>query len=114
MRFEDLEVWQEAPRLVLAICGATQQFPREERLGLAQQLRRAPVSVAANIAAGFKRRTVKEKAQFYGIGQGSMEEVRYHLMLAEHLGYLPGAEPFLADVDRGQRMLHAPVSSLER
>jgi four helix bundle protein len=61
-------------------------FPRSEIYGLSSQIRRAAVSVPANIAEGFKKKTPSKKARFMNIAQGSLEEVRYYLILARDLG----------------------------
>ena|SRR5688572_9540005 len=86
--FEDLIVWQKAHALVLAIYRVTKSFPREETYGLTQQLRRAAVSVPANIAEGFKKRGRADKARILNIAQGSLEESRYYLRLAADLAYV--------------------------
>ena len=88
--FEDLIVWQKAHAFVLGVYKATRTFPREETYGLAAQLRRAAVSVAANIAEGFKKRGRPDKARHMNIAEGSLEEARYYLRLAHDLGYKPG------------------------
>lgn len=85
--FEDLIVWQKAHEFVLAVYGFTQAFPKSEIYGLTSQLRRAAVSVAANIAEGFKKSGKSDKARFFNIGQGSIEECRYYLILARDLDY---------------------------
>lgn len=85
--FTDLLVWQKAHRSVLEVYAYTRGFPRHERSGLAGQFRRAAVSVPANIAEGFRRRGKADKARFYNIAQGSLEECRYYLILAHDLGY---------------------------
>jgi four helix bundle protein len=85
--FEDLVVWQKAHQLVLAIYKLTKHFPREEIFGLTSQFRRAAISVAANIAEGFKRATVPDKLRHLNIAQGSLEEVRYYLILSHDLQY---------------------------
>ena len=85
--FKDLIVWQRAHQLVLAIYKMTATFPKHELYGLVSQVRRASVSIAANIAEGFRKRTPVEKARFLNIFQGSLEEVRYYLILAEDLKY---------------------------
>jgi four helix bundle protein len=64
-RFEDLEVWQYAHELVLETYKITRDFPGEEKFGLTTQMRRAGVSIAANIAEGFKKRGIKDKTNFY-------------------------------------------------
>jgi len=85
--FEDLVVWQRAHQFVLAVYRYTQAFPRSETYGLASQFRRAAVSIAANIAEGFKKRGKADKLRFYNIAQGSIEESRYYLILAKDLEY---------------------------
>lgn len=80
--FQDVVVWQKAHKLVLAIYKETNQFPREEVFGLTSQIRRATVSVPANIAEGFKRIGLKDKIRFYNIAQSSLEEVKYFLILS--------------------------------
>ncbi len=87
-RFEDLTVWQKAHQLVLAIYKLTRDFPSEEKFALVSQMRRAAVSIPANIAEGFKKRGKKDKANFYNIAQGSLEELRYYIILSKDLGYL--------------------------
>ena len=62
-------------------------FPREEIYGLTSQFRRAAVSIAANIAEGFKKRGQQDKARFLNIAHGSLEECRYYLILISDLGY---------------------------
>ena len=86
-RFEDLVVWQKAHQFVLAIYQFSGTFPRSEVYGLSSQFRRAAVSIAANIAEGFKKRGLADKLRFYNIAQGSIEECRYYLILAYDLGY---------------------------
>lgn len=85
--FEDLVVWQKAHQWVLEIYRLTDSFPKKEQFGITSQLRRAAVSVPANIAEGFKKRGNPDKARFYNIAQGSIEECRYYLILARALGY---------------------------
>ena len=91
--FEDLVVWQKAHAFVLGVYRLTADFPREEVYGLTSQLRRAAVSVPANIAEGFKRRGHSDKARFMNVAEGSLEEARYCLLLSRDLGY--AADPTL-------------------
>ena len=85
--FRDLLVWRKAHEFVLAVYAFTAAFPRQETYGLALQMRRAAVSIPANIAEGFRRRSKAEKARYMNIAEGSLEECRYHLILAQDLGY---------------------------
>lgn len=75
--FRDLEVWQVAHQLVLTVYKATASFPVEERFGLTQQMRRASVSVPANIVEGFKRYGIQDKLRYYNIAEASLEELKY-------------------------------------
>ena len=84
---KDLLVWQKAHKFVLESYAYSKGFPKEEIYGLTSQYRRASVSIAANIAEGFKKRGQKDKARFMNIAQGSLEECRYYLILAQDLGY---------------------------
>lgn len=86
-RFEDLTVWQKAHKFVLAVYHLTASFPKHEIYGLSNQMRRAAISVPANIAEGFKKRGKADKARFMNIAQGSIEECRYYLILAKDLNY---------------------------
>ena len=85
--FQDLIVWQKAHEFVLGTYQFSRNFPKSEIYGLTAQFRRAAVSVAANIAEGFKKRGKKDKIRFLNISQGSLEECRYYLILARELQY---------------------------
>jgi len=85
--FQDLIVWQKAHQFVLTIYSLTAEFPKTEIYGLTSQIRRAAVSIPANIAEGFRKRTKPEKSRFLNIAQGSLEETRYYLILAKDLHY---------------------------
>jgi four helix bundle protein len=90
-RFQDLIVWQKSHQLVLRVYRVTATFPKQEMYGLTAQMRRAAVSVPANIAEGFKRRGRADKARMLNVAQGSLEELRYFFILATDLGYLKQA-----------------------
>jgi four helix bundle protein len=86
-RFQDLIVWQKAHLLVLDTYRFSSNFPREEMYGLTSQLRRAIVSVPANIAEGFKKKSPADKLRFFNIAEGSLEECRYYFILSKDLNY---------------------------
>ena len=92
--FQDLIVWQKAHQFVLKVYSITKIFPKEELFGLTSQLRRASVSIPANIAEGFKKKSKLDKARFYNISQGSIEECKYYLILADDLDYFNTKEIF--------------------
>jgi four helix bundle protein len=85
--FKDLIVWQKAHRFVLATYSLTARFPRSEIYCLTSQMRRAAISIPANIAEGFTKRGSSDKIRFLNIAQGSLEECRYYLILTQDLGY---------------------------
>jgi four helix bundle protein len=111
-KFQDLEVWQKAHQLVLVVYKITRTFPSEEKFGLVPQMRRSGVSIAANIAEGFKKRGARDKSNFYNIAQGSLEELRYYFILSKDLSYLRTNDELLEAVDVIGRMLHGLVISV--
>jgi four helix bundle protein len=86
--FEDVIVWQKAHQFVLDVYRMTEKFPKSEVYGLTSQFRRAAVSIPANIAEGFKKKSKADKVRYYNIAQGSIEECRYYIRLAHDLCYL--------------------------
>lgn len=112
--FQQLGVWQEGHKLVLAVYDITGEFPSGERFGLTSQMRRAVVSVPANIAEGFKRRGIQEKIRFYNIAEGLLEETKYFLILARDLDYISTNEELLAQAETVGRLLNGLIASTER
>ena len=104
-RFEDLIVWQKAHALVLEVYRLTSTFPRTETYGLCSQLRRASVSVPANIAEGFRKTGRSDKARYLNVAQGSLDETRYYLLLARDLGYT--TEELGPRIEEVSRLLNA-------
>ena len=100
--FEDLIVWQKAHAWVLAAYKFSDAFPQKEGYALTAQFRRAAISIAANIAEGFKKIGVADKRRFMNTAQGSLEECRYYLILARDLGYgdISALRPQLEEVSR--------------
>ena len=86
--FTDLEAWKEAHLLAIEIYRITKSFPKEEMFGLTNQMRRAAVSIGSNIAEGFSRNTLKDKAQFYAIAKGSATELESQLLLSKDISYV--------------------------
>ncbi|HEX6322769.1 MAG TPA: four helix bundle protein [Vicinamibacterales bacterium] len=103
--FTDLLVWQKAHALVLSTYSVSADFPRHELFGLTSQMRRAAVSVPANIAESFRRRG-RDKARFLNIAAASLGELQYHLILAGDLGYASKGS-LSAETDEVSRMLSA-------
>jgi four helix bundle protein len=86
-RVADLAVWRLAHELTLGVYQISKTLPKWEMYALGDQMRRASVSVPANIAEGFRRRTLREKLRFLNIAQASLEETRYYFVLVRDLGY---------------------------
>ena len=104
--FRDLRVWQKAHEFVLAVYRYSESFPEREKYGLAHQLRRAAVSIPANIAEGFGKRSPAEKARFFNLAEGSLEECRYYLILSQDLGYGP-SELLMNTLEQTSKLLNA-------
>lgn len=106
-RFTELRVWRDSHQLVLRIYRLTRAFPAEERFGITNQLRRACVSVPANIAEGSKRRSKKAYAQFLNIAEASLAETEYFIILASDLGHISSTEEsdIRRDIEKLSKML---------
>jgi four helix bundle protein len=109
--FQDLVVWQKAHQFVLGVYALTAVFPKQETYGLSLQMRRAAVSVPANIAEGFRRRGKAEKARFMNIAEGSVEECRYFLILVKDLGY-GDTERLASLLEEVSRLLNAYTAAI--
>ena len=111
--FEDLIVWRKGHAFVLQIYELTSSFPRAEAFGLTTQLRRAAVSIPANIAEGFKKRGKADKARLLNIAQGSLEEARYYLILGRDLSHYRDQTIF-EQLEEVSRLLEAYTQAILR
>jgi four helix bundle protein len=114
--YRNLEVWRRAHQLTLRVYRLTKEFPDDERFGLISQLRRATVSIPANIAEGYGRYGDKEFRRFLGLALGSSSEVSYMLLLSRDLQYIR-AHPYdelRSELGEIQSMLSAFGLKLER
>lgn len=102
---ENLDVWKKSIEFVVAVYRATDDFPKDERFGLISQLRRASVSIPANIAEGAARKSHKEFMHFLSTSQGSASEVDTELLIASRLGYLENSTELRSSLDEIGRML---------
>jgi four helix bundle protein len=110
--FRDLIVWQKAHELVLVVYLKTQSFPKEEAYALTSQIRRSSMSVAANIAEGFKKKGPHDKVKFYNIAQGSLSETEYFLLLSQDLKYGDMKE-LMSKADEVGRILNAYIKTIK-
>ena len=104
-------MWRKAHQLVLAGYSFTVTFPKEETYGLALQMRRAAVSIPANIAEGFRRRGKADKARYMNMAEASLEESRYYLILAQDLGY-GDTSNLTSSLEEVSRLLNAYASAI--
>lgn len=114
MQWKDLEVWKKSHELVLRVYEVTKAFPKNETYALIDQIRRASSSVPANIVEGQNRNTTKEYLQFLYNARGSLEEVRYFLLLSKDLGYMNKNifESLETDSETLSKMLNGLIKSL--
>ncbi|MDB9506783.1 four helix bundle protein [Microcystis aeruginosa CS-338/01] len=99
--YRDLRVWQESVNLAESCYRLTKTFPKEELYGMTTQIRRASVSIAANIAEGYGRKTRGEYIQFLYIAQGSLKELETHWLISqrverEHLTFVTPKLSFMS------------------
>jgi len=88
VKFTDLVAWQESHKLLLMTYKELAHFPKDERFGLIDQMRRCMISVTSNIAEGFSRNTLKDKNYFYYMALGSVTELQNQLIIARDINYL--------------------------
>jgi four helix bundle protein len=114
--YRDLRVWRQAMDLAEATYRLSASFPKNEAYGITAQMRRASVSIPANIAEGYGRNSKGAYSQFLKVAQGSLKELETHVLLAERLGLVASASttPVLASCDALGRMLRSLIRSIER
>ena len=114
--WKELDVWKKVHELVLEVHRVVAEFPREERYRLVDQLCRAAASVPANIVEGQSRQTTREYIHFLYTARGSLEETRYHLLLARDLRLLDlqAYTTLEAEYESASKMLNRLIQSLKR
>ena len=110
--FRDLEVWKKSMSLAEHVYGVLRKFPAEERFGLADQLRRAVISIPSNIAEGRGRGSAKDFSNFLCMARGSLNEVVTQLELAKRLGYLQSGSGLYEETMAIGKMLNAMIKRL--
>jgi four helix bundle protein len=109
-----LRAWQQAVELVEDVYRLTASFPAEERFGLSMQMRRAAVSVPANIAEGCARKGTVELMRFLSIASGSLSELDTILVIAVRLRYAPADTATAEKIDQVSRLVLALAAALKR
>ena len=111
--FHELEMWKKSHRFVLDAYCLSERFPRSEIYCLTAQFKKAAISVPANIAEGFRKRSKADKHRFFEIAHSSLEECRYYLILSQDLGYgeTTELENLLTEISK---MLHSYKTALRR
>ena len=114
--FKDLIVWQKSHEMTLKIYKITLTFPIEEKFGIVSQMRRAAYSVSANIVEGHSRNSKKEFLHFLNIAKGSLEELKYFIILSKDLGYLKKeiATELEEKTDEISKILYSFTKSLKK
>ena len=110
--FQDLQVWKTAHSFVLEIYKISYNFPKDELYGITSQIRRSSVSIPANIAEGFSRRSNLDKNHFYNIAQSSLHEVKYYLILIQDLGFIDSKTKLWTQAQEIGKMLHWLIESV--
>lgn len=112
----DLDVWRESMTVATEIYSVTRRFPDDEKFGLVSQMRRATVSIPANIAEGYGRETSGAFIQFLRIAQGSAKELETLIELSKQLGFLSSADAETVELRnfRVAKMLRALIRTIEQ
>ena len=114
-RFEDVIAWQKARVFINHVYRVARHFPDVERYGLTSQFQRAAVSIAANIAEGYKRLGKDDKLRFYNYSQGSLEECRCFVYLSVDFNYITSdeAEQMLVEIEETSKILNSYINAIK-
>jgi four helix bundle protein len=112
--YKDLAAWQKAMALVELVYVATGEFPKHEIYGLANQMRRAAVSVPSNIAEGQAHFSKRDFRHFLRASQGSLSELETQVLIAQRLKYIDqtSADTILSSINEVSRILSGLISSI--
>ena len=109
--FEDLVVWQKAHEFVLAVYSLTASFPESEASGLSRLMRSRATSIAASIAAAFRKHTKPDRTRYMSAAEESVDECHYYLILGRDLGY-GDTETYLAALNEISALLNSYSRSI--
>ena len=113
--YKELIVWQKAHAFVLKVYSYSESFPKSELYGLTSQFRRAAVSIAANIAEGYVKKTPSDKVRFFNISQGSLEECSYYVVLAKDLNFITEEQSIVLNclLDETEKILNTYITRIQ-
>ena len=113
--FQDLLVWKKSHNVVIEIYKKTKKFPKEELYGITSQMRRSAVSVPANIAEGYRKKSKAEKIHFFEISLCSLQELRYYIILCKDLNYFDSIdfENLNSEINEIGKMITAYINAIE-
>ena len=112
--FKDLIIWQKGMEIAEHCYLATKLFPKDELYGIVQQIRRSAVSIPANIAEGYGRRSTKDYIRFLNIALGSINELETHLILSQRIGLCDNNIQIILEILKQEtRMILALIKKLE-
>ena len=113
--FKEIVAWQKAHAFVIQVYQACALFPAHERYGLCSQFERAAVSIAANIAEGYKRLGREDKIRFFNYSQGSLEECRCYIYLANDFRYISTdeANQMIAEIEETSKVLNGYINTMQ-
>ena len=115
VRFEDVIAWQKSRVFINHVYHVTKRFPAEEKYGLTSQFQRAAVSIAANIAEGYKRMGKDDKLRFYNYSQGSLEECRCYIYLSMDFNYISSdeANQMINEIEETSKILNSYIIAIK-
>ena len=113
--YKELIVWQKAHAFVLKVYSYSESFPKSELYGLTSQFRRAAVSIAANIAEGYVKKSPSDKVRFFNISQGSLEECSYYVVLAKDLNFITEEQSIVlySLLDETEKILNTYITRIQ-
>ena len=112
--YKELDVWKRSMNLVTEIYRMIEKFPVKEKYVLADQIRRAVISIPSNIAEGFSRNTTKDYIRFLYISMGSLSELETLILISMNLKYIKDENEMINEIISIKKMLSALISSLKR
>ena len=115
VRFEDVIAWQKARVFINHVYRATKRYPAEEKFGLVSQFQRAAISIASNIAEGYKRMGKDDKLRFYNYSQASLEECRCYIYLSNDFNYISSdeAELMINEIEETSKILNGYIIAIK-